>query len=373
MDPQRGDLICFSHVRWNDVYQRPQHLMSRWAHHRRVFYFEDPELYEHGAGLHVRRCPTSGVYVCTPLLPRSLDAEALTQAQAAHLDALVEHFHLRHPIAWYYHPRPLAFAARVPASLCVYDCMVEAVHAWAEEALLGRADLVFTAGYGLYDAKRGRHARMRAFPDSVEIEHFRRARSVGQEPSDQESIAQPRLGYFGTIDDGLDMKLIVEVARLRPQWQIVLVGPVRIPEVVLATFPQNIHLLGKKGYELLPLYLSGWDVAILPLVHSEATRLLSPTQTPEYLAGGKPVVATSLAEVVRTYGESGLALIADTPSDFVAAVEECLREDPRTRIARADAFLRPLSWDRTFEEMRGLVEASLKPPPLPFTSLGTGA
>jgi len=226
-----------------------------------------------------------------------------------------------------------------------------------EAELMFRADLVLTGGQSLYEAKRGLHPNVHAFPSSVDVKHFARARGAQSEPEDQTnaSIPRPRIGYFGVIDERMDMDLVRGVAEARPDWQLVFVGPTcKIDPASFPTLP-NVHRLGRKAYEELPEYVAGWDVAILPFARNESTRFISPTKTPEYLAAGKPVVSTSIRDVVRPYGKENLARIADSVPDFVAAIEAAMAEDEESRIRRADQFLSKISWERTFNGIRDLI------------------
>jgi UDP-galactopyranose mutase len=186
---------------------------------------------------------------------------------------------------------------------------------------------MFAGGQSLYEAKRDQHNNIYAFPSSVDVAHFAQARSVTEEPADQASIPHPRLGFFGVVDERMDIQLLSDVATARPDWHFVIVGPV--VKIDPATLPQqaNIHYLGGKSYQELPSYLAGWDVAMLPFARNESTQFISPTKTPEYLAAGKPVVSTSIRDVVRPYGQQGMVRIADSPIDFVAAAEAAMRED----------------------------------------------
>src|SRR5204863_3186250 len=109
-----------------------------------------------------------------------------------------------------------------------------------------------------------------------------------------------------------------------PAWHLVLVGPVVKIDPERLPRASNIHYLGNKPYAMLPEYIAGWDVAMLPFARNDATRFISPTKTPEYLAAGKPVVSTSIHDVVRPYGDKGLVTIADTEADFISAVEKLL-------------------------------------------------
>ena len=219
---------------------------------------------------------------------------------------------------------------------------------------------MFTGGRSLYEAKRTRHPNVHPFPSSVDVPHFARARMPLREPADQARIGSPRLGYFGVLDERLDFDLVRDVAAARPEWQLVFVGPTK--KIHKDELPQaeNIHYLGLKHYVDLPAYLAGWDVATMPFVRNESTRFISPTKTPEYLAAGKPVVSTSIHDVVHPYGVHGLVRIADTAEEFVHAVETALGEDPEPRIRRADMFLKRLSWDRTWAGMEELMNEAIR-------------
>jgi UDP-galactopyranose mutase len=158
------------------------------------------------------------------------------------------------------------------------------------------------------------------------------------------------------LDERLDIDLLRGLARLRPSYQFILLGPiVKIDPASLPAAP-NLHYLGMKKYEELPAYLAGWDVAMLPFAKNEATRYISPTKTPEYLAAGCPVVSTSIADVVRPYGVQGLVRIADEPSAFAQAITAAL-SDGAERRADVDAFLATMSWERTWGEMQNLIAA----------------
>jgi UDP-galactopyranose mutase len=215
---------------------------------------------------------------------------------------------------------------------------------------------VLTGGLSLFEAKQRLHHRVFCFPSSVDVEHFMAARRSCVEPIDQAAVPRPRLGYCGVIDERLDLPLIASLARARPQWQVILVGPVTKLDERQLPRAANIHYLGPKRYEELPVYLAGWDVALMPFARNDATRYISPTKTPEYLAAGKPVVSTSIRDVARTYGEWGLVRIADDVDDVLSAVDESMSEDPIQRLVRVDAFLSQQSWDKTWDAMETVLE-----------------
>jgi len=270
-------------------------------------------------------------------------------------------------VLWFYTPMAMDFAADLEPAVTVFDCMDElSAFKFAppelianEKRLLEKADLVFTGGQSLYEAKKEKHARVYPFPSSIDAAHFEQARTITEEPEDQQSIARPRFGYYGVIDERIDLKLLAETAERLSERQFIMIGPVvKISEDELPR-RANIHYLGGKNYQELPAYLAGWDVALMPFALNESTKYISPTKTPEYLAAGKPVVSTPIRDVVRPYGELGLVYIAATADEFVSACEAALQENTEARIKSADEFLSEISWDKTWSQMAELINTEL--------------
>ncbi len=359
-------LICFSHLRWDFVFQRPQHLMSRFAADRRVIYWEEPVAAPAGepASLDTRLDPEHGVVVATPKLPEGLAAAQQTEILKGLLDRLVG-ANAGELVRWYYTPMMLPFSRHLKAVCTVYDCMDELANfrfappelIGLEQELLGLADVVFTGGYSLYEAKQNLHRNIHPFPSSVDRGHFAQARADRQDPDDQAPIGRPRLGFYGVVDERMDLGLLAAVADARPDWNLVIVGPV--VKIDPADLPQraNIFYLGGKTYDQLPGYLAGWDVALMPFAINESTRFISPTKTPEYLAGGKPVVSTPITDVIRHYGDLEAVGIADTPKAFVQACERALAlPKDGAWLTEVDKTLAELSWDRTFAQMSSLID-----------------
>ncbi|PYS88617.1 MAG: glycosyl transferase [Acidobacteria bacterium] len=357
----RSDVVCFSHLRWNFVYQRPQHLMSRFARSRRVFFIEEPIQIEGETRMDVSM-NTNNVIVCVPLLSPS-DFETPDHVMPELVRRLADDQVIEDHIQWFYTPMMLGWSQHLRPAVIVYDCMDE-LSAFRgsppemverERELLSRADLVFTGGRSLYEAKKERHKAVYAFPSSIDVEHFAQANEIEEGVAEQKEISRPRVGFAGVIDERLDTSLLGEVAELRPDISFVIVGPVvKISEDTLPR-RENIHYLGKKAYEDLPALMAGWDVGMMPFALNESTRFISPTKTPEYLAAGLPVVSTPIADVVRPYGELGLVHIAGTAEEFAEAISEALNEDRNRRQARVGEFLLQTSWDKTFEAMNELV------------------
>ncbi len=362
------DVICFSHLRWNFVYQRPQHLMSRMVKHFRVFYVEEP-IYHAEKDFLENTLSKEGVWLVIPHL-----TEFRSEVNSNEIiESLLQDFFIDHNIKnylfWYYTPMALPITYSFNPLLTIYDCMDElSAFRFAspqlkelEKELMHKADIVFTGGYSLYEAKRHLHSCVFPFPSSIDKSHFENARSIKLEPADQGHIPHPRIGFFGVVDERMDIELLGTIAKKQPDWNFIIIGPVvKIDPTTLPLFP-NIHYLGSKSYDELPNYLSGWDVAMMPFAINESTRYISPTKTPEYLAGGKPVVSTAINDVINPYEEKGLVHIARSADEFVEAIEKDLTMDNKeTWLKAVDHFLSTISWDITAEKMIFQINAKLE-------------
>lgn len=372
-DPTKPTILCLSHLRWNFVYQRPQHLMSRFAKMFQVLFFEEPVASEGETAWLEVKMVDEGVRVLIPHLP----AHHIGTPEGTNLlRNLLDRYLMiaeADPILWYYTPMSLAFTDHLNASLVVYDCMDE-LSAFLgappalldyEKALFKIADIVFTGGYSLYETKREQHQNVHPMPSSVDVLHFGMARLNNEQPLDQANISGPKIGFYGVIDERIDVELIRQIATARPEWQLIMIGPiVKIDPTTLPRLP-NIHYLGPKAYGELPLYLSGWEVALMPFAINQSTRYISPTKTPEYLAGGRPVVSTPIHDVVHMYGETGLVLIADDTEMFIESIEKALiaMGNPSAIATKADTILLGMSWDKTWHNMYLLMEDRLQVSP----------
>jgi UDP-galactopyranose mutase len=369
--PAMPDLVCLSHLRWNFVFQRPQHLMSRFARDRRVFFVEEPVYSEEASDpcLDAKICPRTGVEVLTPRLAEELRLHS-TQVVAALLSRFVTERKIQRPILWFYTPMAIDLVPEgISPAAVVYDCMDElsgfkgasSQLPMYEQRLMKLADLVFTGGVSLFEAKRTLHPHVHAFPSGVDVLHFSQARTIEEEPADQRDLKHPRLGFAGVVDERMDLGLIREAAEKRPEWQLIMLGPV--VKIDPGSLPrlQNIHWLGMKDYQDLPRYFSGWDVGMMPFALNDATRYISPTKTPEYLAAGLPVVSTPIRDVVQPYGELGLAHIASNAEEFITEAENAMKHGMSLKWReRADEFLASLSLDSTWSAMNTLIQESLE-------------
>jgi UDP-galactopyranose mutase len=360
-------LVVFSHLRWDFVYQRPQHLLSRFARDRSVFVIEEPIYNQDSAPHWERQFPHPAVTVLRPHTP--CPEWGFADAQLPYLKRLVERLvreeNLQRCLLWLYTPMALPLTDVFEPEVVIFDCMDQlSAFDFApsqlvehERQLLQRADLVFTGGPSLYRAKQGRHPNVHLFPSSVDAEHFRQALSGLPEPEDQVCLPCPRLGFFGVIDERLDRPLLAHLAASHPEWHVIMIGPV--VKVDPATLPQapNLHYLGQRSYAALPAYLAGWDVCLLPFARNAATRFISPTKTLEYMAAERPIVSTPIPDVQEPYGD--IVSLGDTPEAFVEACERALVSSQEERARQGEkmrAVLKNTSWDATAAAMRRLIQ-----------------
>lgn len=364
------NLLCFSHLRWDFVFQRPQHLLTRFSKELNVYFFEEPiaDVKKGEKSYLSVSSRNEKLRILVPHIPAGSSKAEAVQLQKEMLHLFLKDKKVADFIFWYYTPMALEFSSAYYPDLIIYDCMDE-LSAFKnappeltalEKDLLSRADVVFTGGYSLYEAKKNMHQNIHPFPSSIDKEHFAKARKKGKEPEDQAGIPGKRLGFFGVIDERFDHKLIEEAASRQPDWQFVLIGPVvKINQDILPK-NANIHYLGAKKYEELPAYLSGWDVALIPFQLNESTRFISPTKTPEYLAAGIPVISTPIRDVVYPYGKAGLVSIVHDIEDFTLAAKAALRQSKWPWLASVDDFLDKSSWNQTYNDMTALIRQALK-------------
>lgn len=363
------DILCFSHLRWNFVYQRPQHLLSRFGKRQRVIFIEEPIYGGEQDHYEINKEEDTNVWVVRPNLHHEKNHQQHADRLKEVLSRLIKEQDIGEFISWYYTPMALQFSDHLQPILTVYDCMDE-LSAFRnapenlvnlEQELFRMADVIFTGGHSLYEHKKGNHSGIYPFPSSIDKEHFYSSRSMSTEPEDQVNIPHPRFGFYGVIDERFNMELLAGIAQRRPDWHFVLIGPIaKIDETDIPAF-SNVHHLGQKNYHELPHYLAGWDVAIMPFALNESTKFISPTKTPEYLAGGKPVISTSIKDVVTPYGDQRLVYISDTADEFISAADKIMSpdHDQEEWLKRVDVYLSGISWDKTWSNMALIIEKAI--------------
>jgi UDP-galactopyranose mutase len=362
-------IVAFSHLRWNFVYQRPQHLLARLAASHPVVFVEEPE-FEEGPPRWDRSTPQPNVTVYRPRTP--IRSPGFDREQQAALEPLISELSAELGnatlVAWLYTPMALPLALSLDPQAAIYDCMDElSLFLGAppqlltlESQLLEYADVMFTGGPSLFRAKEARHPNVHCFPSSVDAEHFRLQGKQVPEAEEQSDIPHPRLGFYGVIDERLDLEIVERLAQAHPEWHIVLVGPVvKIDPERLPRRP-NIHYFGQRSYDQLPGYLAGWDVCLLPFARNDATKFISPTKTLEYMAAELPIVSTPITDVAEPYGH--IVYLGGTPEEFISACEAALASSPEERARRAAQMRQVLagtSWDVTVANMEKLVTAAV--------------
>jgi protoporphyrinogen oxidase/glycosyltransferase involved in cell wall biosynthesis len=358
-------IIVFCHLRWNFVYQRPQHLLTQLAQHFEIIVVEEP-LYHDGESFLKTYTPALNITVCQPHTP--IRAAGFHDDQLAELEPLIAKLarDTKNSIAWFYTPMAMPLLKQLNAALVVYDCMDElsAFHnapkqlLQREKALLNIADIVFTGGPSLFQAKRNLHPNVHCFPSSVDAVHFEQALDRSNGHPLQANISGPRLGFYGVIDERLDLGLISALADTHPLWQIILVGPV--VKINPDSLPKrvNIHYLGQQSYQALPQFLAQWDVCLLPFALNEATRFISPTKVLEYMAAELPIVSTAINDVVTPYGE--IVAIGYDMQEFIEACEAALIMSPQQKAVMAEkmrSIVASTSWEHTADRMGQLINS----------------
>ncbi|MET0983744.1 MAG: glycosyltransferase [Telluria sp.] len=359
-------LIVFCHLRWDFVFQRPQHLMTRLAEHYDIVLVEEPVHTEGQAHLQ-KTVVAPNITVCRPHTP--IHAGGFHDDQIPTLQGLLTDLVPggERPVVWFYTPMALPLLQGLNPSMVVYDCMDELAAfknppkqlLQRESALLGIADLVFTGGPSLYEAKKDRHANAHCFSSSVDATHFRQALDSAISHPDQAHIAGPRLGFYGVIDERFDTELVRRMAEAHPEWQIVLVGPVVKIDPAELPRGENVHYMGQRNYDELPTFLAGWDLCLLPFAMNDSTKFISPTKVLEYMAAEKPSVSTPITDVKVPYGD--VVAIASTADEYIAACERMLAlagQERTEMVERMRDIVANTSWDKTASRMHELISTT---------------
>jgi hypothetical protein len=360
-------LIVFCHLRWDFVFQRPQHLMTRLAEHYQILFVEEPVHSEGQAHLQ-KTAVAPNITVCRPHTPilhtHGFHDDQIPTLQGLLADLVPEG---ERPVVWFYTPMALPLLQGLNPSLVVYDCMDELAAfknppkqlLQRESALLNIADLVFTGGPSLYEAKKDRHANAHCFSSSVDAKHFRKALDAAISHPEQADIAGPRLGFYGVIDERFDTDLVRQMAAAHPEWQIVLVGPVVKIDPAELPRADNVHYMGQRNYDELPKFLAGWDLCLLPFAMNDSTKFISPTKVLEYMAAEKLSVSTPITDVKVPYGE--VVAIASTAEEYIAACERMLALDESEKarlVERMRDVVANTSWDKTAARMHELISTT---------------
>lgn len=352
------DMIVFSHLRWEFVFQRPQHLISKFAKHWNILFVEEAT-------------PTGSLYQplknITVFQPKS-NGRGIYQEISKFIKRFPDGVHPK--VAWFYSASFVDILDQIKPEAIVYDCMDE-LSAFKgapsqlksqERILLKQADIVFTGGKSLYETKKELHDNVFCFPSSVDRGHFKKTLSpFTKTPSDLQHIPKPIAIFYGVLDERFDIELLKKTAWLRPDVSFVIIGPVvKIDQKDMPTSP-NIYYLGQRNYKELPAYLKGSDVALIPFALNESTQYISPTKTLEYMAAGLPIISTPIYDVVRDYKHA--VSIVSNAEEMSLSLSKYLNEVPiesKQRLQTYQTILDNTSWDKTasvmFDEIKNVLE-----------------
>lgn len=348
------DMIVFCHLRWEFVYQRPQHIISRMAKEYKILFIEEPwhrpdeqgsRLSKVTETLHVLQPNTQSIEEIKQMLPQFVDLNSDL-------------------IGWFYSPSFVPLLQYFNFSTIIYDCMDElslfkgapAALIDHERYLMKNADIIFTGGKSLYESKSKLHNNVHCFPSSVDRAHFAKALNGLAVPEDIAAIKGPIVGYFGVIDERIELTLLAETAERKPEVSFVMIGPLaKIGEHDLPR-RNNIHYLGMRDYKQLPGYIKAFDVAMMPFALNDATKYISPTKTLEYMAAHRPIISTSITDVVRDY--SHCVSIIHNAEEFDAAIDISLGNFHNVEmVAEYETILKNTSWDSTAAAMLTYIKA----------------
>lgn len=344
------DMVVFCHLRWDFVYQRPQHIISRMAQGQKILLIEEP-WYRDGEGSRLITI-TDNLHILQPNVGSIEEiAEVLPQYTVKQVTT-----------GWFYSASFVPILNYFEFNNVVYDCMDElSLFKGApeklieqEKYLMAHADIVFTGGKSLYESKLKLHNNVHCFPSSVDQEHFAKALNGIAVPQDLAGLPGPVVGYFGVIDERIDLDMLYATAQLKPDVTFAMIGPLaKIGEHELPRH-HNIHYLGMKDYKELPAYLKGFAIAMMPFALNDATKYISPTKTLEYMAAGKPVISTAITDVVRDYNHC-VKIISDA-AEFAGAIDAVLSDSPDVFMEfEYREILKNTSWDNTANKMKLLI------------------
>ncbi|URM35674.1 glycosyltransferase [Flavobacterium anhuiense] len=352
---QHYDMIVLSHLRWKFVYQRPQHLISRMAQDMKVLFIEEPLPNPDNKEPGTLSIISENLHVLQPNVERIEDIALILPSYTGSRNI---------GSAWFYSPAFCPILESFKFDTIIYDCMDElslfkGAHEQLmdqEKYLMANADIIFTGGKSLYESKKRFHRNVHCFPSSVDRSHFEEAKGEISIPSDIGDIPMPIAGYFGVIDERIDLELLHEVAKKLPDVSFVMIGP--LAKIEHSDLPQapNIHYLGMKCYKELPNYLKAFDIALMPFALNDATKFISPTKTLEYMAANKPIISTKITDVVRDYAHC--VHLVENADEFAQATRNLTDSNNNAQWKHQySEILDRTSWDATSQNMKSIIKS----------------
>lgn len=351
---QYYDMIVFCHLRWQFVYKRPQHIISRMANTMKILFIEEPLEYKENENcgnlivinemLHVLQPNVKDIQSIVEIIPQYVSNTTISYG-------------------WFYSAAFCPLLGSMEFENVIYDCMDElslfknaSEHLTNQEKyLISQSNIIFTGGKSLYESKKQFHKNVHCIPNSVDNYHFAKALNGVAIPDDIASLKSPIVGYYGVIDERINLELLHEAAKKLPNISFVMIGPLGQIEENELPKESNIHYLGIKPYSQLPNYLKAFDVAMMPFALNDATKYISPNKTLEYIAAGRAIISTKIPDVVRDY--SICINLIDTADEFCEAIVFQLeRRDRLSMEMEYYKILQNTSWDATADKMKSIIK-----------------
>lgn len=275
---------------------------------------------------------------------------------------------LDNPIFWTYSPYSNKLISAFSEKLAIYDCVDEhsaypnvnkSLIRKMEERLIEKVDIVFVTTKELYEDKKHLNKNIFIIPNGVDIKHFSKAcEEKTTIPDELQAIPKPRIGYIGGIADWIDLDLILYIAKSKPEWSLVLLGPIITQDNLnLLKATKNIYFLGRKDLHVLPNYLKGLDACLNPFKLNELTSRVNPLKVYEYLAAGKPVVSVGMP-AIRQF--EGIIKFAHSKKDFIDLINEALGENQLGLRKKRLEAVRDYSWGNLFRTLINYIKSHKK-------------
>ena len=384
------DIVCMSFVVWDEHWGTPQQLMSRFAKSNRVLYVEQPvsvlsfftgirsrgavarqiERWRHGP-----RQVAENIWAAAPPPVLPMRAHKLVNMVNAFfirrwLRSQVKKLEMQDVIFWNVQPTMPNIARAVKPALTLFHCVDDfsaLPHWWHQPgSLLAReaeccreADVVVCTARKLVETRRKHNANIHFVPNAANVDLFVQVTDPATPvPDDIGALPKPVVGIFGVIDFRTDVDAVAHIARQRPDWSVALVGLVKgdVDLGALRALP-NVHIFGKKPTEQLPGYLKAMDCCLIAYAMIEYNQHVFPLKLYDYMAAGKPIVASDMEELRPIEGEQ--VAIAHTPDDWVPAIQAAIAADTPERVAERQRVARGQSWDHRVDEISTIIDPML--------------
>lgn len=346
------DFVCFSNDTWEKS-RRLRQIFTRFDQFSRVIFIQQPEISDKDRPYLDVTVKTRNLFVVVPYLTATSGKD--DQQLKPLLDTFFEESGISSYVFWYSDASYYETTSGFNPALTIYDCSESIKGGTVEKNLIQASDLILTNDYSKFEDYKDRHDNVQYFPDSIDVEHFAQARR-GMPKSEN---VRKKIGYLGEIDKKINMKMVEQIASARPEWDIILAGPISMANRDLCKKP-NVIYLNDTEYAQLPDLISTWDAAILPYAHTESTCFFYPSCHLEMLAAGKQVVSTSIRHL-RPFGEMGLIELADTVEEFILKLEKIITRGKNKAewILQSHAYLASTSWDQTVKRMVNVIVTEL--------------